>query len=108
MKKILTSTAVIAAVAALTGSLVACGDNKSGNNDEATAKAAIQAVRTLYANKAEETPETYTVNGTQKAGDKVYNIKWTVSSDFANFAEYVKVGDMNDKKQVPITIKKAT
>ncbi len=111
MKKILTSTAVVAAVAALSGALVACGDkggNNNGKTDAQIAEEAISVIRTLYADKAESTPANYTVNGTQMVDGKSYNIKWTVNSEFANFAEYVKVGEMNDKKQVPITIKKAT
>ena len=111
MKKILTSTAVVAAVAALSGALVACGDkggNNNGKTDQQIADEAISVIRTLYADKAELTQSDYTVNGVQPVDGKSYNIKWTVSSEFANFEEYVKVGEMNDKKQVPITIKKAT
>lgn len=110
MKKILTSTAVVAAVAALSGALVACGDTNSGKGktDQQIADEAISVIRTLYADKAESTPVDYTVNGLQPVDGKTYAINWTVSSDFANIEQYVTVGEINDKKQVPITIKKAT
>ncbi|MDE7107275.1 MAG: hypothetical protein K2O39_03045, partial [Clostridiales bacterium] len=107
MKKFLISTIVVTLVATLMGVFVACGDNNS-NNDAETAQKAITAVRSLYLDKAEETPEDYKVNGTQKVGSTVYNIKWSVSSDFQDYKNYITVGKMDADKKVTIGITKAT
>lgn len=103
MKKLLTATLAIAMGATLVGALAAC---KNGDAD--TAKKAIQNVRTMYADKAVETPDNYTVIGQTKVGDDVYAIDWTVTSTFENFANYVSVGEMDaTSKLVTVSVTKA-
>lgn len=103
MKKLLTATLAIAMGATLVGALAACG-----NNDADTAKKAIQNVRTMYAEKAVETPDNYTVIGQTKVGDDVYAIDWTVTSTFENFGNYVSVGEMDaTSKLVTVSVTKA-
>lgn len=106
MKKFLISTIVVTLVATLMGVFVACGD-KGGNNDAETAQKAITAVRQLYGNKAVETPADYKLNSTQRV-DKLYDIKWTVSSDYQGYADYIKVGTTKDDKgQITVSITQA-
>lgn len=103
MKKLLTATLAIAMGATLVGALAACG-----NNDADTAKKAIQNVRTMYAEKAVETPDNYTVIGQTKVGDDVYAIDWSVTSSFENFGNYVSVGEMDaTSKLVTVSVTKA-
>ena len=103
MKKLLTATLAIAMGATLVGALAAC---KNGDAD--TAKKAIQNVRTMYADKAVETPDNYTVIGQTKVGDDVYASDWTVTSTFENFANYVSVGEMDaTSKLVTVSVTKA-
>ena len=104
MKKLLTATLAIAMGATLVGALAAC---KNGDAD--TAKKAIQNVRTMYADKAVETPDNYTVIGQTKVGDDVYAIDWTVTSTFENFANYVSVGEMDaTSKLVTVSVTKGS
>lgn len=106
MKKFLISTIVVTLVATLMGVFVACGD-KGGNNDAETAQKAITSVRQLYGDKAVETPADYKLNSTQKV-DKLYDIKWTVSSDYQGYADYIKVGTTKDDKgQITVSITQA-
>lgn len=109
MKKFLISTIVVTLVATLVGVLAACGGKGGdGNNDAETAKQAITQVRSLYGDKSSETDSDYEVNSTVKVGDNLYNIVWTVSSDFADYATYVKVGEVNEEsKKVTISVTKA-
>lgn len=107
MKKFLTSTIVVALVATMMGVFVACGDTNS-NNDADTAQKAVTAVRQLYGDKAKETPIDYKLNSTQKVGDKLYNIKWSVSSSYANWADYIVVGTTKDDNgQITVGITQA-
>lgn len=103
MKKLLTATLAIAMGATLVGALAACK-----NNDAKTAQQAITAVRTMYADRAVETPDNYTVIGQTKVGENFHAVNWSVTSEFANFANYVSVGEMDaTSKLVTVSVQRA-
>lgn len=95
MKKKFLISAVAASVAlSAMGALVACGDDEAAQNAELAQKA-IATVRTVYADKAQETPIDYEVMGQTKVDNNVYPITWSVTSSVENFGNYVVVGDMD-------------
>lgn len=107
MKKKFLISAVAASVAlSAMGALVACGDDTE--KDAELAQQVIATVRTMYADKSAETPVDYDVMGQIKVDETFYTINWSVSSDVADYGNYVVVGDMNDTtKMVTVSITKA-
>lgn len=110
MKKLLGATVAIAMGATMVvGMFTACNTG----DDAEKAKEAIKNVRTMYIEKAKETPESYTVIGKTKIKDGTsYNVDWTVSPDASctieNFSNYVSVGEMNSENNlVTVSITKA-
>ncbi len=105
MKKALTVVLSIIMGVLLMFGVVACGDKKDNTQ---TVKDAIDTIRLLYEDEAEETLKDYKVNGRVKVGDDFYPIAWSVSSTAANYQEYVSIGEMNpdDDNQCTVTIKR--
>ncbi|MDE6617845.1 MAG: hypothetical protein K2K13_02325 [Clostridiales bacterium] len=110
MKKFLTSAIAAALVATTAGAFVACGDKDGGNNnnDAQLAQTGLATVIQLTSKIAEETPASYTVMGKTSAGGKMYDVQWSVSSEFPSYETYVSVGDKDENGQVTINITKAT
>ncbi|MDE5563003.1 MAG: hypothetical protein K2J01_05600 [Clostridiales bacterium] len=110
MKKFLTSAIAAALVATTAGAFVACGDKDGGNNnnDAQLAQTGLATVIQLTSRIAEETPASYTVMGKTSAGGKMYDVQWSVSSEFPSYETYVSVGDKDENGQVTINITKAT
>lgn len=102
MKKLLSFVLALVVGIGCMATLAGCKDNpnKNGsNNDAAIVEKAITMINTMYRDKAEETPQDYTVTGEVKVDGTNYSVTWTT-----NTANAV-VGTMNTTtKAVPITI----
>lgn len=107
MKKALIAVlSVIMGVLFMLGMVACDGGKDNGADDAGKVKDAIDTVRNLYIDKSEETAASYKVLGRVKVGDDFYTVKWTVSSETANYQQYVSVGEMdpNDDNQCLVTV----
>lgn len=108
-KKLLSTVFALAMGATCAFGFTACGGDDDKDAD--TASKAINYIKAQYENKAEETPITYTVNGVSPVDGTNHTVNWTVDKGegctLNDISDYVKVGTMDEKKQVEISITKA-
>ncbi len=93
--------ALLMAIATCFG-IVACGGGEEQASDEEIANKAITLLKSLYGDG--ETKASYKVLGQTKVDDNVYDVTWTVSSETENIEDYVKIGTMDESKQITIDI----
>lgn len=95
-KKWLIGIASCLMVLALSFGLAACGDKGGGTDDNATAQQAIGSVIAMYENDDTNTANDYKVRGSVTVGSVQVPVSWTVSSDVANYSNYVSVSKDDD------------
>lgn len=109
-KKLLSTVFALAIGATCTIGFTACGGDDDGKDAEIASKA-INYIDAQYGKMAEETAETYTVNGVAPVDGENRTVNWSVAKGegctLNDISAYVSVGEMNDKKQVTVTIAKA-
>ncbi len=84
--------------------IVGCRDK--GQGDAEKVSDALETIRILYEDEEEETAGNYKVIGRVRVGDDFYDIDWSLSSQTANYQEYVSIGeiDANDDDRRLVTI----
>ncbi len=104
MKKALIVVLSVIMSALLMFGIVACGD---GQDNTEKVNDALETIRILYDDDEEETAASYKVIGRVRVGEDFYPIEWTVSSQTANYQEYISIGEMdpNDDDRLLIEIK---
>lgn len=109
-KKLLSTVFALAIGATCTIGFTACGGDDDGKDAEIASKA-INYIDAQYGKMAVETAETYTVNGVAPVDGENRTVNWSVAKGegctLNDISAYVSVGEMNDKKQVTVTIAKA-